>query len=52
MGLLYRATDLVEAVAEVIGAAAYQVRRDQTGAAEETRIKPRLLPGATEAPTR
>jgi peptidase E len=50
VGLLYRGTEMVEAVAEVTGAGAYHVRRDQRGAPEEKRIEPRLLPGATEPP--
>lgn len=52
VGLVYRGADMVEAVAELIGAGAYHVRRDQSGAAEEKRIEPRLLPGATEPPAR
>ena len=44
-GLLYRGTDMVEAVAEVEGAGAYYVRSGG-GEAVETRIEPRLLPGA------
>jgi peptidase E len=45
VGLLYRDTDLVEAVSEVPGASAYAVRRGPGGAVEETPIRPRLLPG-------
>ncbi len=52
VGLLYRGTEMVEAVAEVTGARAYHVRRDQSGAAEENMIEPRLLPGAIEPPAR
>ncbi len=45
VGLLYRGTELVEAVSELRGKGAYQVRRVGDGAVEE-RIEPRLLPGA------
>ncbi len=48
VGLLYRGTELVEAVSEVAGAGAYQVQRGPTGEAQETKIEPRLLPGAAE----
>lgn len=43
VGLVYRGTELVEAVAELPGKGAYVVRRSGTGAVEE-RIEPRLLP--------
>ncbi|MDA8275164.1 MAG: peptidase E [Actinomycetota bacterium] len=45
VGLVYRGTELVEAVAEVRGKSAYHVTRDGTRAVE-TRIEPRLLPGS------
>jgi peptidase E len=48
VGLLYRGTEMIEAVAEVAGAAAYHVRRGADGEAVETRIEPRLLAGAHE----
>jgi peptidase E len=44
VGLVYRGTDLVEAVADRPGAAAYQVERGDDGAAVETRVEPRRLP--------
>jgi peptidase E len=44
VGLLYRDTELVEAVSEVAGAGAYSVRRTGPGAVTEERIEPRLLP--------
>ncbi|NHC44945.1 Type 1 glutamine amidotransferase-like domain-containing protein [Motilibacter aurantiacus] len=43
VGLVYRGTELVEAVADTRGVAAYRVRRVDDGRAEETRIEPRLL---------
>ena len=43
VGLVYRGTRLVEAVAEVPGKGAYMVRREGATAVEE-RISPRLLP--------
>jgi peptidase E len=46
VGLVYRGTDLVEAVTEVPGKGAYVVRRDGDRAVEE-RIEPRVLPGAS-----
>ena len=49
VGLVYEGTELVEAVADRPGAAAYVVERGPDGTALETRIEPRLLPGA--APT-
>ena len=44
-GLLYRGTEMVEALSEVKGKGAYRVTRDG-GKAREERIEPRLLPGA------
>jgi len=44
VGLHYRGTELVEAVADRPGVAAYKVERGPTGDAVETRIEPRLLP--------
>ena len=46
VGLVYEGTELVEAVSDRPGAAAYRVERSPDGAAVETRIEPRLLPGA------
>ena len=45
VGLVYRGTQLNEAVTEVRGKGAYAVRRDGGGVVEE-RIEPRVLPGA------
>jgi peptidase E len=45
VGLVYRGTELVEAVSEVRGKGAYVVRREGDGAVEE-RLEPRALPGA------
>ena len=47
VGLVYEGTELVEAVADRPGVAAYQVERGADGRAVETRIEPRLLPGAS-----
>ena len=47
VGLVYEGTELVEAVSDRPGAAAYRVERSPDGTAVETRIEPRLLPGAT-----
>jgi len=44
-GLVYRGTELAEAVTEVRGKGAYRVTRDG-GQAREERIEPRVLPGA------
>ncbi|GHC07139.1 peptidase E [Streptomyces vinaceusdrappus] len=44
VGLVYRGTELVEAVAEMPGKGAYVVHRDGDRAVEE-RLEPRLLPG-------
>ncbi|MGI4893501.1 MAG: Type 1 glutamine amidotransferase-like domain-containing protein [Janthinobacterium lividum] len=44
VGLVYVGTELVEAVSEVDGKGAYVVRRNDSGAAEETRLEPRRLP--------
>lgn len=46
VGLVYRGTELDEAVTEVAGKGAYVVRRDGDRAVEE-RIEPRVLPGAS-----
>jgi peptidase E len=46
VGLSYEGTELVEAVADRPGVAAYRVERRADGSVEETRIEPRLLPGA------
>ncbi|MEO6884677.1 MAG: peptidase E [Jatrophihabitantaceae bacterium] len=43
VGLLYRGTELAEALTEQDGKAAYLVERDAQGAAVETRIDPRRL---------
>jgi peptidase E len=45
VGLVYEGTDLVEAVSDRPGAAAYVVERSPHGTALETRIEPRLLTG-------
>jgi peptidase E len=45
VGLLYRGTELFEAVSETPGKAAYHVERGPDGQAVETRIEPRLLVG-------
>jgi peptidase E len=45
VGILYRGTEMVEALSEVRGQGAYQVTREGDQAHEE-RIEPRLLPGA------
>ena len=45
VGLLYRGTELAEAVSEARGKAAYHVARSPDGGAVETRIEPRLLVG-------
>jgi peptidase E len=47
-GLLYRGTEMVEAVAERAGAGAYHVTRGDGGEVHETAIEPRLLPGSAE----
>ncbi|MDP9239235.1 MAG: peptidase E [Actinomycetota bacterium] len=44
VGLLYRGTELVEAVSESDGPAAYHVERSPDGEAVERRIEPRRLP--------
>ena len=44
VGLVYRGTELVEAVSERRGAGAYVVRRDERRGAVEERIEPRRLP--------
>jgi peptidase E len=43
VGLVYRGTELVEAVADRPGKAAYRVERGEDGTAVETRIEPRRL---------
>jgi peptidase E len=43
VGLLYQGIQLVEALTEVDGKAAYRVERDAHGRALEQRIEPRLL---------
>jgi len=43
VGLVYRGTELVEAVADRPGTAAYRVERGEDGTAVETRIEPRRL---------
>ncbi|HEY0638227.1 MAG TPA: peptidase E [Pseudonocardiaceae bacterium] len=44
VGLVYRGTELVEAVTELPGKGAYVVTRADDGTAREERIEPRLLP--------
>jgi peptidase E len=46
VGLHFEGTDLVEAVADRPGASAWKVERGPAGAAVETAVRPRLLPGA------
>jgi hypothetical protein len=48
VGLHYRGTELVEAVADRPDVAAYQVQRAADGSVVETRIEPRLLRHAAE----
>jgi peptidase E len=43
VGLVYEGTDLVEAVSDRPGAAAYVIERQPDGTVSETRIEPRLL---------
>ncbi|MEH0938872.1 Type 1 glutamine amidotransferase-like domain-containing protein [Micromonospora psammae] len=45
VGLVYRGTRLVEAVADRAGVSAYEVAPDGDGGVRETRIEPRLLTG-------
>jgi len=45
VGLVYEGTELVEAVSDRPGVAAYVVERRPDGTAHETRIEPRLLTG-------
>ncbi|MGH9102522.1 MAG: Type 1 glutamine amidotransferase-like domain-containing protein [Acidimicrobiales bacterium] len=52
VGLVYRGTEMVEAVSEAAGQGAYRVQRGPAGGVEETRMEPRLLPGAAEGPSR
>jgi peptidase E len=44
VGLIYRGTELAEAVADREGVAAYELTRAEDGTVRETRIEPRLLP--------
>ncbi|AMM21589.1 peptidase [Frondihabitans sp. PAMC 28766] len=46
VGLLYEGTEFVEALSEREGAGAYRVERTADGSVVETRIEPRVLPGA------
>jgi peptidase E len=46
VGLHYQGTEMVEAVTEVTGKGAYIVERQSDGEVHETRIEPRVLPGA------
>jgi peptidase E len=46
VGLHYRGTELVEAVTDVVGKAAYHIDLAPEGTVVETRIEPRVLPGA------
>jgi len=46
VGLLYRGTQMVEALSETPGATAYLVERDGSGDARETTLPVTLLPGA------
>lgn len=48
-GLHYQGTEMVEAVTEVAGKGAYFVQRTGPGEAGETRLEPRVLPGAVTA---
>jgi peptidase E len=48
VGLSYEGTELVEAVADRPGVAAYRVERGADGTVQETRIEPRLLPGSRD----
>jgi peptidase E len=43
VGLLYRGTEMVEALAEIEGSAAYHVERVAENTAQETRLKARLI---------
>jgi peptidase E len=45
VGLVYEGTELVEAVADRPGVAAYVVERLEDGTVTETRLEPRLLTG-------
>jgi peptidase E len=46
VGLHYQGTELLEVVAQVSGKAAYFVKKGPQGGASESRLEPRLLPGA------
>lgn len=48
VGLLYRGTEMIEAVSELAGASAYHVRRGSSGEVAERKIEPRLLDGFQE----
>jgi hypothetical protein len=43
VGLVYEGTELIEAVADRPGVAAYRVERGADGEVTETRVEPRLL---------
>ena len=43
VGLVYRGTELAEAIADIEGKGAYIVRRADDGSAQEERIEPRFL---------
>ena len=47
VGLVYDGTELAEVVADRTGVAAYRVELGTDGTVTETRLEPRLLPGAT-----
>jgi peptidase E len=47
VGLVYRGTELVEAVADRDGKGAYRVERGPDGTVMETRLEPRRLPART-----
>ena len=49
VGIVYDGTAIVEAVADRAGVAAYIVERQPDGSVVETRLEPRLLPGARDA---
>jgi peptidase E len=46
VGVLYRGTEMVEAITEIAGKGAYHVERGPDGDVVETRLEPRLLPAA------
>lgn len=43
VGLVYRGTEMTEAVTEIVGKAAYRIEPGEAGQVRETRIEPRLL---------